>query len=128
MSKRKEVLHNLESHLDKKVHIKFSGTREVYGVLKGYDTMLNIVLDDAREYLRDPQDANRRLLKPDPQDPSQERYTAATRFIGVVVCRGSAVMTISPVDGTHTIDNPFTAAAGDEDSSGGDGGGQEPVI
>ena len=34
----------------------FSGGRECRGLLKGFDPLLNIVLDDTIEYLRDPDD------------------------------------------------------------------------
>jgi U6 snRNA-associated Sm-like protein LSm7 len=34
------------------IRVKFSGGREAAGVLKGYDPLLNLVLDDTTEYLR----------------------------------------------------------------------------
>ena len=40
--------------VDKGVIVKLMGGREVHGVLKGYDQLLNLVLDDTVEYLRDP--------------------------------------------------------------------------
>ena len=39
---------------DLAVRVKFTGGREVTGVLKGYDQLLNLVLDDVREPLRGP--------------------------------------------------------------------------
>jgi U6 snRNA-associated Sm-like protein LSm7 len=42
---------------------------------------------------------------PDPDDPY--RITDDTRSLGLVVCRGTSVMLISPVDGTEEIANPF---------------------
>ncbi|KAJ3278813.1 Sm-like protein lsm7, partial [Borealophlyctis nickersoniae] len=63
------------------------------GSLKGYDPLLNLVLDDTEEYLRDP------------EDPS--RNTDKTRPLGLVVCRGTALILISPLDGTEEIENPF---------------------
>ena len=38
--------------IDAKVHVKCLGGREIVGVLKGYDELVNLVLDDADEYLR----------------------------------------------------------------------------
>lgn len=38
--------------IDAKVHVKCLGGREVVGVLKGYDELVNLVLDDADEYIR----------------------------------------------------------------------------
>ena len=36
--------------------------------------------------------------------------TDATRSLGLVVLRGTAVMVVAPTDGTEEIANPFTAA------------------
>jgi small nuclear ribonucleoprotein (snRNP)-like protein len=38
--------------IDAKVHVKCLGGREIVGVLKGYDELVNLVLDDADEYIR----------------------------------------------------------------------------
>ena len=46
----------------------------------------------------------------DPEDPY--RITDEQRTLGLVVCRGTSVMLISPVDGTEEIVNPF---GGDEE-------------
>jgi len=43
---------DLAKFVDKGVHVKLAGGREVSGVLKGYDQLLNMVLDEAIEYLR----------------------------------------------------------------------------
>lgn len=65
------------------------------GVLKGYDQLLNIVLDEAIEYLRDP------------EDPLT--VTDETRTLGLIVCRGTAVMLVAPSAGMEEISNPFLA-------------------
>ena len=65
----------------------------VTGLLKGYDQLVNLVLDDATETLRDPSDPY--------------KLTEQTRKLGLVVCRGPGVMLISPLDGTEEIANPF---------------------
>merc|ERR1712048_216864 len=80
MSKQSAV--ELAKFVDKGVHVKLSGGREVSGVLKGYDQLLNMVLDEAVEYLRDPEDST--------------KITTNTRKLGLVVCRGTVVMTVSP--------------------------------
>ena len=41
----------------------------------------------------------------DPDDPL--RLTEATRSLGLVVLRGTAVMVVAPTDGTEEIANPF---------------------
>ena len=38
--------------IDARVHVKCLGGREVVGTLKGYDELVNLVLDDADEYIR----------------------------------------------------------------------------
>lgn len=49
--KKDDVL-NLTKYLDQGVRVKFQGGREVSGVLKGYDQLVNLVLDDCVEYIR----------------------------------------------------------------------------
>ncbi|KAG6762407.1 hypothetical protein POTOM_032906 [Populus tomentosa] len=71
---------------------------EVTGTLKGYDQLLNLVLDEAVEFLRDADDP----LK----------TTDQTRRLGLIVCRGTAVMLVSPTDGTDEIANPFVQPDG----------------
>ncbi len=38
--------------MDKKITVKFTGGREVVGTLKGYDALMNLVLDDVEEMTR----------------------------------------------------------------------------
>ncbi|KAI9144022.1 hypothetical protein BKA69DRAFT_1026038 [Paraphysoderma sedebokerense] len=90
--KRENIL-DLSKYSDKRVRIKFAGGREVHGTLKGFDPLMNIVLDDTIEYMRDPEDPN--------------RLTSNSRSLGLMVARGPAVILISPVDGTEEIANPF---------------------
>lgn len=61
--------------------------------MKGYDTLLNIVLDNTTEFLRDP------------DDPF--KVTDDTRQLGLVVCRGTTIIAICPIDGMESIANPF---------------------
>merc|ERR1711977_109555 len=86
---------DLAKFVDKGVHVKLAGGREVSGTLKGYDQLLNMVLDETVEYLRDPEDST--------------KVTTKTRKLGLVVCRGTVVMTVSPTTGIEEIANPFTA-------------------
>jgi len=76
------------------VRVKFAGGREVTGTLKGYDALLNLVLDEVEEDIRDPETAQ--LLVP-----------AQKRSLGLVILRGTALVIISPVDGMEEIANPF---------------------
>ena len=36
-------------------------------------------------------------------------FVPLSRYLGIVVCRGTAVMTIMPYEGTEEIQNPFNA-------------------
>lgn len=84
---------DLSKYVEKEIRVKFQGGREVTGVLKGYDPLLNIVIDNTIEYLRDP------------DDPF--RLTDETRSLGLVVCRGTGVIVVSPQHGIESIPNPF---------------------
>ena len=63
------------------------------GTLNGFDQLLNLVLDECLEYMRDPEDP----LK----------ITDETRSLGLIVCRGTSVMVVSGLDGMEEIANPF---------------------
>eukprot|EP01114_Cavostelium_apophysatum_P016422 TRINITY_DN4666_c0_g1_i1.p1 TRINITY_DN4666_c0_g1~~TRINITY_DN4666_c0_g1_i1.p1 ORF type:complete len:108 (-),score=6.02 TRINITY_DN4666_c0_g1_i1:26-319(-) len=93
MASKKESILDLTKYIDKTVCVKFTGGREVTGLLKGYDTLVNLVLDNCTELLRDPEDPY--------------KVTSEKRNLGLVVCRGSAVMLIHPEDGTEETVNPF---------------------
>ncbi|CAM9732537.1 unnamed protein product [Chrysoparadoxa australica] len=92
-AKKRENVLDLAKYLDRGVRVKFQGGREIHGLLKGYDQLVNLVLDECVEYIRDPADPY--------------KLTDATRDIGLVVCRGTQVSLIAPVDGTEEIANPF---------------------
>ena len=92
----KQTVLDLGKYIDKGVRVKLSGGREVEGILKGFDQLLNLVLDETKEYLRDV------------DDPL--RITDETRKLGLIVTRGTSVMVVSPLDGLKEIENPFAAA------------------
>ena len=75
--------------------MKFAGGRESTGILKGFDQLMNLVLDNTIEYLRDPEDA--------------QKLTNDTRSLGLVVCRGTNIILICPQDGMEQIANPFVS-------------------
>ncbi|XP_017938970.1 U6 snRNA-associated Sm-like protein LSm7 [Manacus vitellinus] len=91
--KKKESILDLSKYIDKTIRVKFQGGREASGVLKGFDPLLNLVLDGTIEYMRDPDD--------------QFKLTEDTRQLGLVVCRGTSVVLICPQDGMEAIPNPF---------------------
>ncbi|KAH8699011.1 hypothetical protein BGW36DRAFT_377115 [Talaromyces proteolyticus] len=61
----------------------------VSGILKGYDQLMNLVLDDVKETMRD------------------ESGNETTRSLGLIVARGTLLVLISPADGSEEIANPF---------------------
>eukprot|EP00501_MAST-03F_sp_TOSAG23-6_P001779 GSMAST32.ASY1.ANO1.1857.1 assembled CDS len=91
--KTKNSILDLGKHIDKEVRVKFQGGRELTGLLKGFDQLVNLVLDECVEYIRDPED--------------EYRITKKTRKLGLCVCRGTTVMAVCPVDGMEEIANPF---------------------
>ena len=47
--KKKATVLDMSKYLDKSVRVKFMGGREVVGILKGYDALLNLVMDESQE-------------------------------------------------------------------------------
>ncbi|KAK8194288.1 U6 snRNP-associated protein Lsm7 [Zalaria obscura] len=89
---KKENILDLGKYMDKEILVKFSGGREVTGLLKGYDQLMNLVLDEVKEITRD-EDGN-----------------TSTRSLGLLVARGTLLVLISPTDGSEEIANPFVQA------------------
>ena len=61
------------------------------GILKGYDNAVNIVLEDAIEYL----------------GVGEGTQTGTTRELGLVITKGKNVMCVYPMEGTKEVENPF---------------------
>jgi U6 snRNA-associated Sm-like protein LSm7 len=76
--------------------ITFTQYNVVMGILKGYDGLLNLVLDDAIETLHRPQHLE-----------TLGDSEHITRILGLLVCRGPSVVMIAPEDGSAEIPNPF---------------------
>ncbi|KAI7716130.1 hypothetical protein KC353_g5598, partial [Hortaea werneckii] len=66
------------------------------GTLKGYDQLMNLVLDSVKEITRD------------------DEGNTSSRNLGLLVARGTLLVLISPVDGSEEIENPFVQAEDDE--------------
>ncbi|PXF48320.1 Sm-like protein LSM7 [Gracilariopsis chorda] len=88
-----KVILDLSKHINKNVQVHLTGGRQIQGVLKGWDPLLNLVLDEVVEQLRDPVDPY--------------KLSGKQRKLGLLVARGTSVMTIAPVDGLEQIENPF---------------------
>ena len=98
---RKDSILELAKMMDATVRVKCLGGRELQGILRGYDDLVNLVLDECDEYLRDPEDP--------------QRITDKTRKLGLVVVRGTQVSLVSPQDGVEEIANPFAAPEEEEE-------------
>ena len=48
---KKENILDLSKYKDKTIKVKFNGGREVEGILKGWDQLMNLVLDECKEVL-----------------------------------------------------------------------------
>ncbi|GJE92934.1 U6 snRNA-associated Sm-like protein LSm7 [Phanerochaete sordida] len=87
---KREAILDLAKYQNERIRVKFTGGREVTGVLKGFDQLLNLVLDDVEEQLH-------------------SESGPSTRQLGLVVLRGPTITLLSPVDGFEEIANPFLA-------------------
>ncbi|KAF9025096.1 U6 snRNA-associated Sm-like protein LSm7 [Hymenopellis radicata] len=86
---KREAILDLSKYVNERIRVKFTGGREVTGMLKGYDQLLNLVLDEVEEEILEPQ--------------------IHKRALGLVVLRGPTITLLSPVDGSEEIENPFLA-------------------
>ncbi|SCU85483.1 LADA_0D07778g1_1 [Lachancea dasiensis] len=91
---KREAIVNLAKYADTKIRVKLMGGRLVIGTLKGYDQLMNLVLDETTEHLRDPEDDTKII-------------EGKTRDLGLVVIRGTMLLTLSPLDGSDIISGPF---------------------
>ncbi|RGP65446.1 small nuclear ribonucleo [Fusarium sporotrichioides] len=98
---KKENILDLGKYMDKQITVKFNGGREVKGTLKGYDALMNLVLDDVHEVVR----ADTII--------ADDEGNESTRSLGLVVVRGTLLVLVSPVDGSEEIANPFVQAEDD---------------
>lgn len=90
---KREAILDLSKYRDQQIRVKFIGGRQITGTLKGYDQLMNLVLEDVVE----------QLVSPDDEDV----LTDQTRPLGLVVVRCTNLLTISPVAGSEVIENPF---------------------
>lgn len=86
--------------------------KKVTGVLKGYDQLLNLVLDEVEEQV---QGKYFRVLLPPIHLHLLTRILIFSdpepriRILGLAVLRGPTITLLSPVDGLEEISNPFIA-------------------
>ena len=140
---KKENILDLTKYMNKEINVKFTGGREgmcvccvhsgfnqiskhhsltlfvlfrltVIGTLKGYDQLMNLVLDDVKELLRGivPISSTPLLvyLSLLANETTDDEGNESSRSLGLIVARGTLLVLISPVDGSEQIDNPFNVA------------------
>lgn len=96
--KKKESLLSLEPLLNRNVEVMCIEFRTVHGILKGFDSNMNIVLANAFEDLRRLDDhALPRLANGQP----------LRRALGACIVRGGSIMSVCPTSGFHEIQDPF---------------------
>ncbi|ELQ36705.1 hypothetical protein OOU_Y34scaffold00645g12 [Pyricularia oryzae Y34] len=138
---KKENILDLAKYMDKEVQVKFNGGREVIGTLKGYDALMNLVLDEVKETMRGKSHSSfegyadysgrdeyqatalgcwrtRAHKPPYPLTSAlrgkDEEGNESSRPLGLVVVRGTLLVAISPTDGSESIANPFLQQGDDE--------------
>jgi U6 snRNA-associated Sm-like protein LSm7 len=100
----------------------------VTGTLKGYDQLMNLVLDDVKEITRGMSNHSIPYLSlyiPRTNLPCPQRFihrgtwtnrhtddegNTSSRPLGLLVARGTLLVLISPLDGSEEIPNPFVQA------------------
>lgn len=96
----------------------------VKGTLKGYDALMNLVMDDTHETVRGMCTyknistcncccncyGTHRLTW---EDHIDDEGNESTRSLGLIVARGTLLVLVSPADGSEEIANPFAQAEDD---------------
>ena len=85
------------------------------GTLKGYDALMNLVLDDVKEVLRGKLPVLTHPLRcfttgfvmVANTGNADDEGNESSRTLGLVVARGTLLVLVSPVDGSEEIANPF---------------------
>ncbi len=83
--------------------------KSVTGVLKGYDQLLNLVLDEVQENLQAGTCPCKHVTSARSSKHAVPEGQSTTRNLGLVVLRGPTITLLSPVDGYEEIANPFLA-------------------
>lgn len=86
----------------------------VIGTLKGYDQLMNLVLDDVKELLRGTQNFQTVVIivgyAETDASTTDDEGNESSRSLGLIVARGTLLVLVSPVDGSEEIANPFVQA------------------
>ena len=89
---KREAILDLAKYKDSKIRVKLMGGKLVIGVLKGYDHLMNLVLDDTVEYMSNPDDEN-----------NTELISKNARKLGLTVIRGTILVSLSSAEGSDVL-------------------------
>ncbi|AJT26624.1 Lsm7p [Saccharomyces cerevisiae YJM1573] len=89
---KREAILDLAKYKDSKIRVKLMGGKLVIGVLKGYDQLMNLVLDDTVEYMSNPDDEN-----------NTELISKTARKLGLTVIRGTILVSLSSAEGSDVL-------------------------
>merc|ERR1711907_793213 len=85
---------NLNSLINKNIRVKFFGGKEIHGILKGYDHLMNLVIDYSEEYQLE-------------NIKNTYDNLDSKRKLGLIIIRGNAFMMLAPANQFHETINPF---------------------
>ncbi|CAI4049809.1 hypothetical protein SKDZ_14G1750 [Saccharomyces kudriavzevii ZP591] len=89
---KREAILDLAKYKDSKIRVKLMGGKLVIGVLKGYDQLMNLVLDETVEYMSSPDDDN-----------NTELTSKNARNLGLTVIRGTILVSLSSAEGSDVL-------------------------
>ncbi|CCD23479.1 Sm-like protein LSM7 NDAI_0B04440 [Naumovozyma dairenensis CBS 421] len=89
---KRDAIVDLSKYKDSKVRVKLMGGKIVTGILKGYDQLMNLVLDETIDYLKNPDD-----------EIGTASLKNKSRSLGLTVVRGPLLVSLSPIDGSEVI-------------------------
>ncbi|CAI1678819.1 hypothetical protein SEUBUCD646_0N01760 [Saccharomyces eubayanus] len=89
---KREAILDLSKYKDSKIRVKLMGGKLVIGVLKGYDQLMNLVLDETVEYMSSADD-----------ESNTELVSKNARNLGLTVIRGTILVSLSSAEGSDVL-------------------------
>lgn len=102
----KESIINYDYLKNKRVILKFTSGREIEGIMKGYDQIGSVVLDEANEILEENILMNTEI-ESDLKNDKDIHKNRLKRFLGFIYARGPSIAVLIPKDQAEIIENPF---------------------
>ncbi|KAG7660912.1 FUR1 [[Candida] subhashii] len=83
---KKEAILNLNKYKDQEIRVRLIGGRQVCGILKGFDQLMNLVLENVKENIRDPEDDT--VLTKETRDLVEEGLNHLPVEEAIITCHG----------------------------------------